>query len=72
MGVYGLTLRLHVYGVHPKLRLPNSKSTAFLEKEHLSAQRAALQEHAKVVDEQRLTISELAKPPSFSIDRHGI
>ena len=68
MGVNGLTPTLLVYGVHPKLPLPDSASTAMAQHGRFRAQKLARDEYAKIVDEQRLRAVKRAQSPSIQTD----
>ena len=68
MGANGLTPTLFVYGVHPKLPLPDSASTTMPQTDRLKAMKAARDEYAKVVDEKRLKAVEKAQCPSVVTD----
>lgn len=68
MGIDGLTPTLLVYGVNPKLPLPDSNSTTMPQSERFLAMKLARDENAKVVDEKRLKTLQHAQSPSIETD----
>lgn len=68
MGIDGLTPTLLVYGVHPKLPLSDSASTAIPQHKTFLAQKFAHYEYAKVVDEKRLQAVQREQSPPVQTD----
>lgn len=68
MGIDGLTPTLLVYSVHPKLSLPGSHGGILNQKDRMAAQKLALDEYAKILDEQRLRIGKSSRSPTVVED----